>query len=51
MRRRLTYANVMSTAAMIVAVFGAATSRPVRKKVKRIRKRARKRVRTESKSK
>jgi hypothetical protein len=49
MSNRLTYANVMSTAAMAVAVFGAATSRPVRKKVKRIRKGARKRARTESK--
>ena len=38
---RLTYANVMSTAAMIVALASAATSKPVRKSVKRLRKRAR----------
>ena len=48
MSNRLTYANVMSTAAMIVALFGAATSRPVRRKIKRVRKRARKRVRADS---
>jgi hypothetical protein len=40
----------MSTAAMIVALFGAATSRPVRKKVKQARKRARKRARADSKT-
>jgi hypothetical protein len=37
---RLTYANVMSTAAVIVAVASAATRKPVRKSVKRLRKRA-----------
>jgi hypothetical protein len=40
-RSQLTYANVMSTAAMIVAVASAATSKPMRKFVKRLRKRAR----------
>ena len=45
MSKRLTYANVMSTAAMIVALVSAATSRPVQKRIKRLRKRARKRAR------
>ena len=40
-RSRLTYANVTSTAALIIAIASAATTKPVRKSVKRLRKRAR----------
>jgi hypothetical protein len=39
--RRLTYANVMSTAAAVVAVASAATTKPVRRSIKRLRKRRR----------
>lgn len=39
--RRLTYANVMSTAAAVVAVATAATTKPVRRSIKRLRKRRR----------
>ena len=37
-KSRITYANVMSTAAAVVAVASAATSKPVRKSIKRLRK-------------
>lgn len=40
--KRLTYANVMSTAAAVVAVASAATSKPARRSLKRLRKRRRK---------
>jgi hypothetical protein len=40
-KSRITYANVMSTAAAVVAVASAATSKPVRKSIKRLRKRRR----------
>jgi hypothetical protein len=39
--RRLTYANVMSTAAAVVAVASASTTKPVRRSIKRLRKRRR----------
>jgi hypothetical protein len=38
-KSRITYANVMSTAAAVIAVASAATSKPVRKSIKRLRKR------------
>ena len=38
-KSRVTYANVMSTAAAVIAVASAATSKPVRKSIKRLRKR------------
>ena len=40
-KSRITYANVMSTAAAAIAVASAATSKPVRKSIKRLRKRRR----------
>jgi hypothetical protein len=40
-KSRITYANVMSTAAAVVAVASAATSKPVRKSIKRLRRRRR----------
>jgi hypothetical protein len=40
-KSRITYANVMSTAAAAIAVATAATSKPVRKSIKRLRKRRR----------
>jgi hypothetical protein len=40
-KSRVTYANVMSTAAAVIAVASAATSKPVRKSIKRLRKRRR----------
>ena len=40
-KSRLTYANVMSTAALVVAAASAATTKPVRKSIKRLKKRYR----------
>jgi hypothetical protein len=48
MKRRLTYANVMSTAAALLGVAGLVTGKPFRRAVKRVRKRVRKRIRRRS---